>query len=285
MRAATAPVAAQLSQRAPGAFDVHRYSSLAAAELAVRTREVDAAFVPGPGPATLVTASAAGAVARASLVELFGGLAASTGTPLHEEDVAPLPEGDRAGLSPFLLAVSVLLPSLLAAVGIAVLGRRSSPPRRLLAAAGAAAGIGLTNAWVVDQVLGALTGHYWELAGIAALLSLAVSGPALALHRLLGAPGLALAALLFLVLGMPTSGAAVGPHYLPDLFAALTSAFPGGEAIPAIRGTVYFSGADVGTDLARLGTWAAAAVVALLAPSPRRTASPLPARATAVRPA
>lgn len=257
----------QLDRRAPGAFAVTRYPDEAAARTAVRQREVDGAFVAGPGTPTLLVAGAAGMITRSTLVETFTAAAAAGGGQLQVQDVQPLPAADRAGISSFLFVVTVLVPSVVGAALVAGLGRRSSPGGRAVAALAAAAAIGLLNAWVLTGVYGALSGAYLQLAGIAALLSAAVSLPALALHRLLGTPGLALAGLLFVVFGMPATGGAIGPSFIPDAYAATSSLLPGGAALEAVRSTAYFDAAPVAGPLWTLAAWSVAGAAALLVPA------------------
>ena len=265
--AAVAAVQDQLDQRAPGAFAVTRYPDEAAARTAVHEREVDGAFVAGAGTPTLLVAGAAGTTTRTTLVETFTAAAgAGGGGQLQVLDVQPLPAADRAGISSFLFVVTVLVPSVVGAALVAGLGRRSAPAGRAVAALAAAAAIGLLNAWVLTGVYGALTGAYLQVAGTAALLSAAVSLPALALHRLLGTPGLALAGLLFVVFGMPATGGAIGPSFIPDAYAAASALLPGGAALEAVRSTAYFEGAPVAGPLWTLAAWAVAGAAALLVP-------------------
>jgi len=257
-------VARQLDSRAPGGFDISRYPDEEAARTALEDREVDGAFVLGPDGPTLLVAGAAGMITRNALTETFSQAAAAAGQSLQVEDVRALPADDRAGISSFLFVVTVLVPSLICAVMIAQLGGRNSPRSKMLAAITAALSIGLLNAWAVTGIYGALSGHYLEVAGIAALLSAAVSLPALALHRAIGAPGLGVAGLLFVVFGMPATGGAIGPSFIPDLFATFSSLLPGGEAIAAVRSVVYFDGASIARPLWSLAAWAATGALLLL---------------------
>ena len=116
------PVAAELADRLKAAdedaFDVTPFGSIESARRAILHREVDAAFAPGPGTSTLLVAGAGGAMGKANLTDMFRGLTAASGGSLEVEDVRPSPAEDRAGLSPFLLTVSLLIPSLLLGVAL-----------------------------------------------------------------------------------------------------------------------------------------------------------------------
>jgi hypothetical protein len=145
--------------------------------------------------------------------------------------------------------------------------------------------IGALDAWVLIGVHGALAGAYLPVAGVGALLSAAVSLPALGLHRALGRPGLALAALLFVVFGLPATGGAVGPWFIPDSFQLFSPLLPAGEAIAAVRNAAYFDGAATAAPLWSLAAWAAAGALVLLLPGRRAVPAPASARRPARVPA
>lgn len=267
-----AGVGERIEAAAPGAFEIEYAEDPQAAQQQVREQEVLAALVPGEPESHLYLAGANGGLAENILSASFARAAEAGGSTLVVEDLAPLPEGDRAGLAPFLLTMATLLPSLVLAIAIAVeAGRRASPRARLAAALIGSAAIALVNATAADPVLGALEGSFWGVLGTLWLLSFGVAGAALALHRLAGVPGLGLAFLLFLVVGMPVSGAAVGPHFVPEGFQVFTLAFPAGETVPLLRKVVYFEDAPFGLEVGLLLTWAVGAALVLLAPG-RRTA-------------
>lgn len=272
---APSPVASALADKLDAAvedaFDVTTFTTAEAARSAVLDREIDAAFAPGPQASTLLVAGAGGAIGKTNLTELFRGITAEMGGSLQVEDVRPLPANDRAGLSPFLLTVSVLIPSLLLGVALCLGAPGASGRQRLVGSIVGACLLGLLNTAVADFVFGTLTGHYWALAGVAALTSLAISAPIIALHWLLGVPGIGVGALLFLVLGMPTTGAAIGPDYIPEAFQVFTTTFPAGEAIPVIRNIAYFDAADISTNVLLLTCWALASAAVLLLWRPRNS--------------
>ncbi len=274
---APAPVAekirSQLKSVDEDAFVLSTMSSQEEARQAILDREIDAAFAPSQQHSTLLIAGAGGAISKNNLTEMFRGVTARSGGTLTVDDVRPLPVDDRAGLSPFLMTVSILIPSLLIGVALSLAVPGASSRERLYGSVAAGALLGLLNT-AVAVWLGALEGHYWAVAGIAALTSVAVSAPIIALHRLLGVAGIGLGGLMFLVIGMPTTGAAIGPDYIPDTFQMFTSVFPAGEAIPVIRNVTYFGGADIGLNLILLTSWAVAGVLVLALTGSRRPASP-----------
>ena len=72
--------------------------------------------------------------------------------------MAPLPAGDRAGLSVFVFELGLLIPSVLASIGLYFLGRRLRVWWRLAAAAAFALLAACGSVLVLDAILGALTG-------------------------------------------------------------------------------------------------------------------------------
>ncbi len=273
-QAQAAQVSSALEANAPDAFDTTSFTTVQRARDAVLDRDVVAAYAQADGRARIIVASGGGALSRDTAIRLGEQLAAQSGAQVQVTDVAPLPDEDRAGLSPFLLVVSILIPSLLSAAVLVFGAPKARPRARLSAALGGGLLLGLLNTAVIDVVLGALPGHYWELAGLTTLTSWAITLPLLGLHRLMGPPGVGLGALLFAVIGVPTSGAAVGPSFLPDLFQYLTLAFPAGEAIPAVRSVAYFEGAGITPPLLLLAGWALAGAAVLT--FDRSAARPVP---------
>ena len=276
---ATAPVERAIEGVAPGKFDITTYATREEAGEAIQDREITAAFEPAPGKFHLYVAGAGGAMAKNNMVQLGDGLAAHSGSELVVEDLVPLPEEDRAGLSPFLLVVSILIPSLVMGVLISLVASGATPRAKLVAALGGGALLGGGNTLVANGLFGAFSGHYWELAGVATLASWAITLPMIALHRLLGAPGVGITALLFMVFGVPATGAAIGPEFIPDAFQAFTLAFPAGEAIPAVRNIAYFGGADTGLNLLLLSTWACVGALVLAVRRRNQPSVPDPAHA------
>jgi hypothetical protein len=270
----TGPVAIELEEEARGAFDIHPFHDRDDALHAVRDRRVAAAYLPGTSQSELLLAGANGAMQATTLRAIFGRLAGQSGSELSVDDVLPTPSGDRAGLAPFLMVVSLTIPALALAVLTAVLGGRAglTSRMRLAAALVGAVCVALVNTCIADFALDALSGHFWQVFAVAALAVFALSSATLALQRLCGPAGIGLAVVLFMVVGMPTTGAAIGPSFLPGVLRALTLALPAGEAVPAFRGVQYFDGADTATALWLLVAWGVTASVVMLARPSRRIA-------------
>ena len=154
----------------------------AAAREQVYERKTDAAFVVAPTGEMRIYVAGGGGHSVASAAETVGRtIAAKAGLTPTVEDVAPASAGDPSGTVEFYAIIFI---SIGASVGAAVLGRVMGIVRRpqtlALRTADAwpaysallAAGVTL----YVDAILGALTGHTWQVFGGLWLYAMAVGG-------------------------------------------------------------------------------------------------------------
>jgi len=251
----------RLDAAVPGGYDLDRYPSPGAARNAVLNQDVQGAVVATGARPELMVAAAAGPTTSETLQAVF----ASAGRAPRVVDLRPLPDDDSRGLSTFFTVVGTTLASLLFGAALFLSGRDVPAGARLAATAAFAALAGFTVAFTVDTLVGALSGSFWGVAGLAALLALAVALPTAGLSRLIGPPGIALAALVLLLFGMSSSGGPVGYQFLPGPYNTLSQAIPGGAALTAIRNTVYFDGAGTVVPIVVLFSWACFGLVLELA--------------------
>jgi hypothetical protein len=257
----TRTVQRDLAQHVRGGFDLTSLASEHRARLAIEHRTVDGAFIVSPQGATLLTAEAGGTAPTQAITQAFTAVAANTGRPLSTIDVAPPLPGDSQGLSSFFVIMCVLFPSLATGVAAGHALRGAAPASRVAVLLSVAAVAGLASAGIADGISG--LGHYWLIAGIVALFSLAISAPTAAVGQI--RPHLAAACILaFLIVGIPVSGgppdlAAFGPSFLRSLHSGL----PLGVAVDAIRNTVYFNANDTTGHLWTLAAYAIGGLVAL----------------------
>jgi hypothetical protein len=244
----------------PGALSLHPYSSASAAAQAIGNRTLDGAVVLAPGHARLLVASAAGSQTVQTMQRAF--TPASLHRSVATQDLAPLPVSDRAGLGPFFFVLTLLIPSLLIGVVMTVVVTGLPVRDRLAGAAAFAIVLGFVDAAVSNVAYGSLGGSYLELAGLGMLISFAASSVTVGLGRLLGPLGVALAAIGLLVVGVPASGAAVGPAFIPSFFAALHPILPMGQGLDAVRNAAYFSWHATWGKLGLLGAWALLGIAA-----------------------
>ena len=77
-----------------------------------------------------------------------------------------------------------------------------------------------------------------------------------AFQVLVGAGGVGIGAVMFLVIGNPASGGSSAPELLPGFWREVSQLLPPGAATTAMRDVVYFHGHGMGYALLVLGLWA-----------------------------
>jgi nucleotide-binding universal stress UspA family protein len=277
----TSQVERGLDSAVPGAFDWRSYPSGAAARTAITQRQVDGALVASGGTLRALIAEGGGTAPAQFLTTAFGAAAAKSGRPLAVTGVVPALPGDTQALSSFFLVLAVLIPSLAAGSGSALVFRRARPWLAVAIPVAVAVVIGLVSTAIADGIAG--LGNYAAIAGIVALFSLAVAAPTALLSRI-RPPLVILAVLAFIVFGIPVSG---GPANLasfsPAFLRFFDSVLPLGVAASVVRNVVYFGGHATALHLWVLAAWALAGLVGLALITTLRR--PAPALTVAASPA
>jgi hypothetical protein len=246
-------LAGSIEHGAPGAYQIHAYSSLAAAQTAILHRAVYGAFRPGPTPLLLVASAASPAVA--TLLQQTVAANAETGGKLVVRDLVPLPSSDSRGATAFSMVLSLIIAGMMGSAVIYLLGQHRPPPQRLAAMVALGIAAGLVAAFVTNVVIGAFPGHFLAVWGVATLFYLALGIPIAAFQVLVGAGGIAIGAVMFLVIGNPASGGSSAPELLPGFWRELSQLLPPGAATTAMRDVVYFHGHGMAYALTVLGLW------------------------------
>jgi hypothetical protein len=247
---AVAALAARLSAAQPGAFDLRTLPDPAAADRALRDREVYAAFVAGPDGLALHTAAGASPTVAALLTEV----ARASGGPVQVVEVVPADPDDprgtgfAAGFLPLALT-SVLVGALLALLAAGRFARLAG-----LLTFGVLAG--LAGAAVLQGWLGVLPGGYLANAAAIGLFALATAATVTGLGALLGVPGVGLGAFLLFLVGNSLGGVAAAPELLPQPWGALGQWLPVGAGANLLRSTAFFDGAGAARPLAILAGYA-----------------------------
>jgi hypothetical protein len=272
--------ARQLDRRAPGAFQIRGYRSPAAARTAILQRSVYGAFDPGPPP-SLQVADAASLPVATLLQETFTAAARARGAPLIVHDLVPLPPTDPTGGTAFSATLSLIIAGVLGSSLLYVVTQGRGLAVHLSAVLALGIGAGLLTAVATNVVVGAFTGQFLAIWGVAALFVLALALPIAFFQRLLGLPGTGVGLLVFIVVGDPSSGGATAPQLLPDPWRAISQALPPGAAVTAMRDVVYFHGYGATRALIVLGSYAVlGAILAIITDRirPVRPLSPPAAR-------
>ncbi|RKN08621.1 ABC transporter permease [Streptomyces radicis] len=266
-------VAERLEAR-EGAFDVRRYEGADEAAEAVRDREVYGAFVVGGDGGPEVLTASAGGPAVAQLLTELASAQAPEGAPVAVTDVVPAPEGDPRGAA-FNASV---LPMALAgmATGVLVTRLRLGRVPALLAMVGASVTVGTVAAAIGHGWLDVLGGSWVAVTAGLALIVLAGAGLVAGSAKLLGPGGIAVGALILILLGNPWSGAGSAPEMLPDPIPVIGPWLPTGAGATLLRSVAFFDGAGAAFPAAVLGGWAVLGTTALLLARRRAPARPAP---------
>jgi hypothetical protein len=271
-------LAGQVTGQHPGAFDVRVLPDAAAADAAIKDREVYAAIVLAPaGPALHVASAASPAVATLltqSATQFAGG------RPVPVTDIVPADPDDPRGAGFGAGFLPLAVTGLLAGVLIFLLVQRRAARLAALATFGVLAG--LAGAAVQQYWLGVLAGDYLANAGVMGLFALAVAGTVAGLGALLGRAGLALGALVVFLVGNALSGVGSAPELLPQPWGQVGQWLPIGAGGTLLRSVAYFDGHGAAASLTVLTAYAIVGLI--LVAAGRRGLRPRPAEAARVEP-
>ncbi len=246
----------QIERTGPGSIHAVAVATTTDARRAILHQQVQAALVMEPGHPRLIVASAASVLETAALKQLAARAVGPDAAALVVDDLRPLPRGDSKGMSTVFVAFGVTIAGLGAGVALSILGRGLRTLHVLAALLGLGVLAGLGVAVLADPVIGALTGAFWPLAGVVAMLVVAVAASVCGLGRLIGPLGLGLGVLVVLLLSVSSAGGPLGYYMLPEFYRAISQWLPTGTAMTAIRHVVYFDNQRMLHCLVVLAVWA-----------------------------
>ncbi|MCE9560975.1 MAG: DUF3533 domain-containing protein [Planctomycetes bacterium] len=212
---------------------------------------------------TLLISSGGGATVANAITKVVTVLEATQHRTVTVEDVVPLQSGDNYGLTGFYLVLGWIVGGYLMAslLGVSA-GARPATPRRAYFRLGAVVPYaiisGFGGALIVDQVLGALTGHFVELALLGALLVAAAATVTMAFQVMFGVIGIGMAVLVFVILGNPSAGGAYQTELLPPFWRFLSEWLPTGAGTDTVRRIVYLGSNGIKGHLTVISVWAIA---------------------------
>jgi hypothetical protein len=130
----------------------------------------------------------------------------------------------------------------------------------LFALLGASILAGLVAALITHTWLEAIPGSWIGFASVVALGTFAVSVFVAGLAAHLGLRGIAIGAILMMLIGNPWSAATSAPELLPEPAHTIGQLFPTGAVTEALRSVAWFGGSGSVGHLTVLAVWAAAGV-------------------------
>lgn len=246
------------------------------AERQIRTGEISAALIVNTtGTAdTLLTSSGGGVSVAGAVTAVLDQIEGSQQRTVTTTDIVPLQSGDGRGLTGFYLVIGWIVGGYLVAALLGVsAGARPTTPRRayfrLFAIVPYAILSGLGGALIVDQVLGALTGHFWTLWWLGALLVASAATVTMAFQVLFGVLGIGITVLVFVVLGNPSAGGAYQTSLLPPFWRWLSNGLPNGAGTDAVRRIVYLGSSGITGHLVVIAVYVVAGALVAAAGSHR----------------
>jgi hypothetical protein len=260
-----ARITALLDHADPGGFAVSAPSTEQQARQQILDRKVYGALVVGPGGSgsggglTLETASAASYTVSTALTQMAQQLGGALGVPVTVHDIRPFTARDPKGAGLTAGALPLALGGWIAAVAVISLIVGTRQRLQTAAAFAVAGGFALTG---VLFAVGTFSGGYWTTSGAAVLGIAATCFLVLGLERLLRGAGIALAALVLIVLGNPLSGLNSAPELLPRPWGMLGQLLPPGATGTLLRNVSFFDGADIARPVIVLVCWLAVGLAA-----------------------
>jgi hypothetical protein len=242
----------------------------------IKHRSVYGAIEPGD-PSHLYIGSA-GSALSAQLIEQA---ATETVAKAHEQlvttDVVPLPARDPEGLIAFYLVAAAVIGGYLAAMfSSAAVGTTRFPfstaLRHLALFGGYAIAFGVLVMVIADPIMNAVSGNFWGLAGVEALIVATASAVTLGLLACFGQTlGFLCAITVLIFLGNSSSGGASPRDFLPGFWRALNSALPNAAGVNATTDIAYFPDVSLARPLLTMAAWLGGGVLVFLALRPRDT--------------
>ncbi|MDY6997423.1 MAG: hypothetical protein SW019_12540 [Actinomycetota bacterium] len=234
-----------------------------AARQQVYERRADTAFAVTPEQGMTIYVAGGGGRSTAAAAEKVGRASATrAGLPVSVEDVAPTSAADPSGTVEFY---AVIFLSIGASLGAALLGRWMGSVRtpatlalRTVSLAGFSAVLAGAVTVYVGPVLGALTGHGWQVFGVLWLYAMAVGAAVTGVAAAFGTAASVALGLFLVVVGNAAAAGPVGRPLLSGFYSTLTGLVPQGSGVSLLRSVSYFAGHGSLTPLLTLGAWAGA---------------------------
>lgn len=254
--------AGDLHASSHGAMSGRAYPGLdGAATTDLREGKVAALFVPGkPGlPAQVLVASANGEQLSNFAQQALGPVAAAAAekTTLTITDIAPLPAHDAGGTVAFFVTLVGTIGGYLVGVFCGMLG---GPLRRWVRWAVVVAStfvFALASSVVSGPILGAVTGHFWQMWLILWATGAAAGLVTDALGYFFGRFVVIPALVVFVFVNVPASGGTYPVQFVPGIFRWLHHVVIGGYDVPLMRRAVYGVGPSAWQGVAGLAVYAA----------------------------
>ncbi|MBC9715101.1 hypothetical protein H9Y04_21350 [Streptomyces sp. TRM66268-LWL] len=256
-------LAQELHDKTGDALDVRTLPDRAAAEQALKARDIAGAYL--PGSSNLLVATAGSDTSATATEKVFTPVAEKQGEPLHVTDVVPPADGDPTGQGVFFLLVAL---SIGAYASVAVLGAAGGalPMRiRALFVAGTSFVVSLIGTAFAGPVFHLVDDHLWGLWAMAWMYAAGILFLGIGLHTFLKRWTTLGVMVLFVMLNFTSSGGIFRPELQNGFFGALHSFWNGAGFVEGVRSLVYFGGHDLARNVWTLAIWLTVGVAAVTA--------------------
>lgn len=252
----------ELNAAVPGGFVLQMTDTASEARSAVLDHDAVAAYVPDAHHPKLYGARADGASMESAVRQLFTVAVQHQGGTLDFHELVPTASGDGIGSSCLYLLLACAVPAYFMVVTM----QRAIGFSRWAHVA-TSAGMGAVTAAVcyftAAYGMDVIPRHLLALLYLF-LMTQAVSLTTYGLVPFLGGVFPGVASLLFILLGVPSSGGAVPVEMIPGFFRFLHPVLPMGNAMDALRSVNYYSRDQLARPTAVLCTWIAGGAVLIL---------------------
>lgn len=252
-------------------FEPSSYPDAASALRAVADHSIDAFVVVNGQRVDVVVSGSPSPVVSTVVQQAILPIEKKLGTAFSVRRVLPLPTHDPEGLGPFYLVVGWVVGGYLAA-SVLGLARGTDPGlrRALVRTAGLAVFSvlsGVAGTLLAGPGLHLFGGNRIDLMAIGTLVVFSVSMVATAFQAIIGELGIALAVVLFVVIGNPSSGGPYPREFLSGIWRVVGPYIPTGAGLEAVRNVAYFGSHQLGSSLLTLVLYASIGTVVFLVAS------------------
>lgn len=295
---AVATVEEKLAEQDPAPFALQGVDSRDEAVELIETRQIYGAILLGDEPEVLI-ATAASPVAAAALrgvaTQLQTQIDTATKTALTDQltaivgalqagvqpqlpdaaagappqiptvavtDVVPLAEGDTTGAGLAASVFPLVLGGMLGGILLTLLVQGAV--RRIIGLVVFAVAAGALVTLVMQTWFGLLTGDWLLNAAVIALGVSATSALIVGLAAVMGPRGIAVGAVITMLIANPIAAAAQPPQFLPEPWGAVGQFFVPGASSTLLRSVMYFPDAATAVQWTVLACWLAAGVALAL---------------------
>lgn len=280
-----------LDKAEPGLFDVTKVSDRGAIVTGIKHRDYDGGIVIGTTPEVLTASAASPAVTQvmtavqgvlqkqvtagiqqaaqagaqaaaakgASAEQVLQALGSVPNVTVKLTDVVPLASTDSRGTGMAAAAFPLALGGMIGGVLISLL--ITGVWRRLTATAVYAVAAGLIVVSVLQPWFGILQGSFVGNVGAMALAVFATASFIVGMSSLIGPAGIAVGAVVTILIGNPLASATQPTQFMPGAWGAVGQWFVPGSAATLLRDLSYFPSASIAFPLLVLAGWSVLGIV------------------------